>query len=189
MGEWGRVMKRLFAGVAVTATEEMRRTLAQLQRELRQEKIRWTRLEKLHLTVEFFGFVELERIPELEGALAQAAAGTPPFALSLGGLGTFGRPRHPRVLWMGVEATGLMVLHDATVAALRTAGWRPEARPFAPHLTLGRMERLQDAAKFQSRLAAACAWPAQVQEVRELILYESLNGQYLPLSRWALAGK
>ena len=69
--------RRLFAGVAVAATEELRRTLAELQRGLRLEKIRWTRLEKLHLTVEFFGFVEPERIPELEGALAQAARSEP----------------------------------------------------------------------------------------------------------------
>ena len=180
--------RRLFAGVAVAATEELRRTLAELQRGLRLEKIRWTRLEKLHLTVEFFGFVEPERIPELEGALAQAAAGAPPFTLKLGGLGMFGNLRHPRVLWLGVEADGLVALHAATSAALRAAGWTPEARPFAPHLTLGRLDRLQDAGKFQARLEAARAKPAQVQDVRELILYESIEGQYVPLARWPLSG-
>ena len=180
--------RRLFAGVAVAATEELRRTLAELQRGLRLEKIRWTRLEKLHLTVEFFGFVEPERIPELEGALAQAAAGAPPFTLKLGGLGMFGNLRHPLVLWLGVEADGLVALHAATAAALRAAGWTPEARPFAPHLTLGRLDRLQEAEKFQARLEAARAWPAQVQDVRELILYESIEGRYVPLARWPLSG-
>ena len=180
--------RRLFAGVAVAATEELRHMLAELQRQLRLEKIRWTRLEKLHLTVEFFGFVEPERIPELEGALAQAAAGARPFTLKLGELGMFGNLRHPRVLWMGVDAEGLVALHDATAEALRAAGWKPEARPFAAHLTLGRMDRLQDTEKFQTCLAAANNWPVHVQEVRELILYESLNGQYVPIGRWPLAG-
>jgi hypothetical protein len=48
--------KRLFAGVAVAATDELRRVLEELRRGLREERIRWMRLEKLHLTVEFFGF-------------------------------------------------------------------------------------------------------------------------------------
>ena len=181
--------RRLFAGVAVAATEELRGTLAELQRALRLEKIRWTRPEKLHLTVEFFGFVEPERIPELEDALARAAASTAPFTLQLGGPGLFGNRRHPRVLWLGVESTGLMDLHARTAAALRASGWTPEARSFAPHLTLGRLDRLQDPDKFQTRLEIAAGRPAQVQEVRELILYESLNGQYLSVARWALAGK
>ena len=180
--------RRLFAGVAVAATAELRRTLAELQRDLRGEKIRWTRPEKFHLTVEFFGLVEPERIPALEGALARAAAGANPFPLQLGGPGIFGSPRHPRVLWLGVEAEGLLALHAATAATLRAAGWTPEARPFAPHLTLGRMDRLQDPAKFQAALAAASGRPAQVQDVREMILYESIAGQYVPLARWPLSG-
>ena len=189
VGQW-LVMKarRLFAGVAVAATDELRATLAELQRALRLEKIRWTRPEKLHLTVEFFGFVDPARIPELEGALARAAAGAPPFALQLGEPGLFGNLRHPRVLWLGVESAGLVELHARTAAALRAAGWTPEARPYAPHLTLGRLDRLREPDQFRARLEAAGGRPVPIQEVRELILYESLNGQYLPLARWPLAG-
>jgi len=178
--------RRLFAGVAVAATEEMRRALAELQRELRGERIRWTRLEKLHLTVEFFGFTEKERIPELAAALAKAAADARPFPMSLGGLGMFRDLRHPRVLWMGVDSEGLVRLHGCVQARLREAGWTPEARPFAPHLTLGRMERLRDTVEFQARVAAACGWPAQIQTAGELILYESTEGQYVPIERWPL---
>lgn len=177
--------KRLFAGVAVAVTEELRRALADLQRELQAERIRWTRPEKMHLTVEFFGFVELARIPKLAGALAQAAA-TPPFPLRLGGPGTFGNPRHPRVLWLGVESAGLVELHAATAAALRAAGWTPEARPFAPHLTLGRLERLRDPQGFREAVARWRANGVQEQTVRELILYESVAGRYEPLARWPL---
>ena len=98
--------------------------MAELQRELREERIRWTRLENLHLTVEFFGETDEERIPELERALAEAAGQTPPFAMKIGGLGMFGGARHPRVLWMGVESAGLRALHDRVEAALREAAGR-----------------------------------------------------------------
>ena len=73
--------KRLFAGVAVAAAEPLRRALADLQARLRGEAIRWTRLENLHLTVEFFGATDPARIPELEAALAAAAARARSFEL------------------------------------------------------------------------------------------------------------
>lgn len=178
--------KRLFAGVAVAATEELRRALADLQARLRGEAIRWTRPENLHLTIEFFGATAPARIPELEAALAAAASRAAPFGLRWGGWGTFGPPRQPRVLWRGVDAPGLAELREAVAAELRAAGWTPEARPFAPHLTLGRIGRLKNARTFQETLAAMPAGERPAQSVRELILYESAAGRYVPLARWPL---
>ena len=180
--------RRLFAGVAVAAPGELRHLLAALQRELRGERVRWTRLEKLHLTVEFFGETAEARIPGLAAALAQAAADSRPFPVQLGGWGVFGGRRNPRVVWLGVASDGLRRLHEHVQARLRAVGWSPEARPFAPHLTLGRLDRLRNPADFQARLAATVAPPLPAQEIRELILYESAAGQYPPLARWPLSG-
>lgn len=178
--------KRLFAGVAVAAPEPLRRALAGLQARLRGEAIRWTRLDNLHLTVEFFGATDPARIPELESALAAAAARAAPFELGWGGWGTFGPPRQPRVLWLGVAAPGLEKLHEAVAAELHAAGRTPEARPFAPHLTLGRIGRLQNARAFHAALAETPAGELPAQAVRELVLYESAAGRYVPLGRWPL---
>jgi 2'-5' RNA ligase len=182
----GMHMKRLFAGVAVEATEALRRRKAELQRELRGERIRWTRLENLHLTVEFFGETEEGRIPELTGALAKAAAGARAFAMKLAELGTFGGARHPRILWLGVEAEGLRMLHDRVEAALREIGWRPEDRGFAPHLTLGRIDGLKNAERFNEMLQSQIGRAAEEQAVRELVLYESVSGRYVALESWRL---
>ena len=178
--------KRLFAGVAVAAPEPLRRALAGLQARLRGEAIRWTRLDNLHLTVEFFGATEPARIPQLESALAAAAARAAPFALRWGGWGTFGPPRQPRVLWLGTHAPGLADLHEAVAAELRAAGRSPEARPFAPHLTLGRIGRLKNARAFRETLAETPAGELPAQTVRELVFYESAAGRYMPFARWPL---
>lgn len=178
--------KRLFAGVAVAAGDGLRRARTELQARLRGEAIRWTRLENLHLTVEFFGATEPARIPELEAALAAAAARAAPFALRWSDWGTFGPPRQPRVLWLGVEAPGLAELHAAVGAEWRAAGGTPEARPFAPHLTLGRIDRLKNARGFPETLRAVPTNELPAQAVRELILYESAAGRYVPLARWPL---
>ena len=185
-------LRRLFAGVAVDATAELRRTLAGLREELPGEKIRWTRLENLHLTVEFFGATPEARVPALSAALAQAAAATPAFGLALAGVGMFGSPRRPRVLWLGVESAGLARLRAAVAAALRAAGWTPEARPFAPHLTLGRMERVKDPARLAAAVERGRGRAVAEQAVAELVLYESRRGargtEYVPLATYPLAG-
>lgn len=185
--------RRLFAGVAVEATEALREVVAELRRELEGERIRWAPEANLHLTVEFFGATADERIPELEGALAQAARRTPPFAMKIGGLGVFGNLRHPRVLWLGIESTGLRGLHDRVEESLREAGWEPEPRPFSPHLTLGRVEGLKDARRFGEVFARHREWTGPEQSTGELILYESRPGErgtdYVPLGRHPMAGE
>ena len=178
--------RRLFAGVELAASADLRDVVSAVQREMRGERIHWTRLDKLHLTVVFFGATAPERIPEIAAALALAAAEHPPFTLHLGGLGVFGGGRHPRVLWMGVASAGLTSLHACVTARLQAAGWTPEARPFAPHLTLGRVRPVQDAREFRARTARVGTGKALVQEIRNLILYESNAGNYLPLMRWTL---
>ena len=178
--------RRLFAGVGVAATEGVRGRVEELRRALRGEGIRWTRLENLHVTVEFFGAVAEEGIPGLAQALGRAAAGAEGFPLRLAGVGTFGGARHPRVLWLGVESAGLGELHGRVAAALREGGWEPEARAFAPHLTLGRIDRLEDLGRFNEAVTRCGAAEAEVQVVRELILYESAAGRHVPLARWGL---
>ncbi len=178
--------RRLFAGVKVEATGALREALAELQRELKGERIRWVRLENLHLTVEFFGKTEEEEIPALAGALAKAAGEAKAFAMRLGGLGAFGGAGHPRVLWMGVESEGLFRLHERVKAELREMGWSPEAREFAPHLTLGRIDRLKDADRFNGVVESRRDGAAQEQAAQELILFESAGGRYVPIGRWPL---
>ncbi|HOD99642.1 MAG TPA: RNA 2',3'-cyclic phosphodiesterase [Kiritimatiellia bacterium] len=180
--------KRLFAGVKVAATAALRAELAAWQQALRGERIRWTRPENLHLTIEFFGATEEGRIPELKAALAQAAAATKTFAIKLGGAGTFGGARSPRVLWLGVESAGLEELHGRVVAALAGIGWNPEAREFAPHLTLGRISRLQDTRRFGEALESRRAGVLPEQPVNELVLFASVTGRYVPVGSWGLGG-
>src|SRR5207244_3693023 len=56
-------------------------------------------------------------------------------------VGFFPGPRVPRVVWLGLEGDleRLTAVRDALETAIGPLGWPTEARPFAPHLTLGRL--------------------------------------------------
>lgn len=182
--------KRLFAGVAVEATEPLRRLTGELRQELGNGRIRWVRMDHLHLTVEFFGATAVDRIPALEQALAEAAAASGPFSLRTGSMGLFGSLRHPRVLWLGIESEGLSTLHGGVQETLRGAGWMPEARAYSPHLTLARLDGWREASKLEGLLERHRADRIPEQCVEELILYESVRdhrgNRYEKRNRWRL---
>lgn len=105
-------------------------------------RILWVKPEGLHLTLRFFGEQPDDRVPALVAGIARPFDEAP-FAVEWRGLGAFPSPRQPRALWIGVTsgADGLGRL-EAEIARRfdRTADPAEPARPFHPHLTLGRIK-------------------------------------------------
>lgn len=122
-------------GRAVTAAQE------RLKRCLRGE-IRWVRSAGIHLTLKFFGDIADSQVEEIAAVVKPRAAKTAPFSLTLAGVGVFPDPHRPRVLWLGLEGelARLVGFQQALEQAFQEHGFPREARPFRPHLTLGRMK-------------------------------------------------
>lgn len=120
--------------------------------------VRWSRPDGLHLTLQFYGDVQPERLAGLQAALAAIAAQSEPITLGLSGLGAFPDAAHARVVWVGVagQVDRLRSLQGAIEAASSPLGFPAERRPFHPHLTLGRVGPTARPAQLQL-LAAALA--------------------------------
>ena len=104
--------------------------------------VKWVRGEAVHLTLKFLGDVADEREPELAAALTSAAAGASTLSLALGGFGVFPDFRRPRVVWVGIAPEpGLEILQHRVEQEFAPLGFPSEARPFRPHVTLGRAAR------------------------------------------------
>ena len=92
---------------------------------------------------------------------------------------------------MGVEARpALLALRRRLVRALREEGvWLDDAKPFRPHITLGRDLRPLPGAELAA-WAASC--PAEPWQVRAMTLMESRREadglRYIPLYRAPLMG-
>jgi len=135
---------RLF--LAVVLSDSIRTALAEAIAELRTLApfASPAGLEAIHLTLHFLGQVESGRVSEIADGLKQAIAPFAAFELLASGVGAFPTPARPRVLWAGVAGpghAGLVAIHEATTSPLRSAGIALEDRPYAPHLTLGRVRR------------------------------------------------
>lgn len=129
--------------VAVDIGDKERKGVAELQRGLKHkaEGVRWVRPDRMHLTLAFLGEVSEEFIESAKPKLAEAARGCAAFDARLGGLGAFSSPRKARVVWVGTSEgrDKLCLLQKRVVASLKQVGFKPEQRPFSPHLTLGRL--------------------------------------------------
>ena len=131
------------AFVAVNLDQDLKDALAKVQERLKATRadVGWVRPESLHLTLKFLGQVEESRLGAVAEAIAAAATGYGSFRLVLGGVGAFPQPRAARVVWIGVQqgAEALVTLQARVEAGLEALGFAREERPFAAHLTLGRV--------------------------------------------------
>ncbi len=129
---------RLFVAVLppVEAVQELVDAVAPARELPGADRLRWTGVDSWHLTLAFLGEVAVERLPELEGALADVAAGHGAHRLRIAGSGRFG----DKVLWAGVDGETWALRRLAEAAAEAAAGviGESDAFRFHPHLTLAR---------------------------------------------------
>ncbi len=108
---------------------------------LPDNRVRWTKPGNVHLTLKFLGDVGEEVLGDLCAALRETCAKHVPFDAGLAELGAFPSARRARILWAGAGAGSdrLRSLAADLDAAFTPLGFERETRPYAPHLTLGRV--------------------------------------------------
>ncbi len=106
---------------------------------------RWSKPEKLHITVGYFGEVSEPVAEELDEELARRAL--PSLELVLSGAGHFGRAEPHQIHLRVEENAGLVRLHKHVRRAAREVGIEMERRNFVPHLTMAYLKPFPDVEK------------------------------------------
>jgi 2'-5' RNA ligase len=134
--------------IAIDPDDTARRALSQLVRRVAHAlpKARAVAPETLHLTLAFLGELNDEGVAEAIAAAGEVAASVGPFALATGHIGVFGPEHASRVIWvaLGGELGRLHALQRRLTHALDTRGVPRDTKPFAPHLTLARLNASPD---------------------------------------------
>jgi RNA 2',3'-cyclic 3'-phosphodiesterase len=105
--------------------------------------VRPVRPEALHVTLVFLGWQDESAAERIADAAFGAIPAAPPPRLSAGGVRPL-PPRDPRLFALDLDDEGARstALQSAVSDALEAGGWyRPEKRPFWPHITLARVKR------------------------------------------------
>lgn len=112
--------------------------------------VRWVNKENLHLTLIFLGEIQKDFLDKVNKALGEATKNCRPFEMNLNGIGAFPSQRTPRIIWIGVKQgqNEIIELQANVERPLVKIGYKPEAKKFHPHLTIGRVKGfLKDASQ------------------------------------------
>lgn len=163
--------------VAIKLDDSARIVLDRVQRKLCHFDgiVRWSTTANVHLTLKFLGDLPDREAPAVCEAAARAAGQSAPLAFRISGLGCFPPGGLVRVLWAGVHSDGeeLKSCQEALEREMEELGFRPEARAWSPHLTIG---RVRPGAGDTTELRAALGdfdLVGPMQKPRNLIVFQS----------------
>ena len=156
--------------------------------------MKWVEEANLHITIRFLGEISDARRQRIEQLVRSVAARRQPIPLALAGIGAFPSIRSPRVIWAGAKEGNpqLAKLVEELEAGLATLEFQSEERPFAAHVTLGRVRSPKRRAELANALEQA-AWQADgpVELTHVTLMQSTLTPSgsiYAPLTRVALGG-
>lgn len=163
--------------IAIDVPSEVRQAAARAQEALRAAgaDVKWTSPDSLHVTLKFLGELEGPAIEAVKRRLAAEVPGRGRFGLRFRGVGTFPERGVPRVIWAGCEGEveALAALARIAEEAGAAAGVAPEARPFSPHLTLGRVKSAREVRTLRAALDRLREADFGAARVEEVVLYKS----------------
>jgi 2'-5' RNA ligase len=145
-----------------------------LRKEFPDAAASWSRVENIHLTLKFFGNVEVNQIACISEAAERAVRQFSTFQIRVGETGVFPRPSRPQVLWIGVnDPSGqLTALQEKFEDECAAEGFPKEDRAYHPHLTIARLRRPEGARHLADTHLKMQFGPIDV-ELKELVVFRS----------------
>ncbi len=166
--------------IAIELSDEIKTTLALIQSHLKYSSadVKWVAKDNIHLTLKFLGEITEEKCEKVKAALDVIAKSTKPFELSIKDIGAFPKIDYPRVIWVGLntgakESTELAGKVDEALSKL---GVEKESRPFAAHLTIGRVRSVKNKEALKKKVLTFQGSGDRVQgseKISSVILFQS----------------
>ncbi len=130
------MQRRIF--IAIEIPEPVKKRLMQKTEKWADLPVRWGRVENMHITLAFLGYLDDEKIPDICNSVSGAVKNLEPFEIFLNGIIIGPSENRPRMIWAaGEKSKELKVLVEEIEKSLGT--FRREKKDFSPHITLGRI--------------------------------------------------
>lgn len=168
-------MKRIFIALKIDAGDNLLKMISSYRATLNKDQIKWTDTSNIHITIAFLGNTEDETINAIISMLGEKCRGFGKFELFLRGSGIFRNLNDPRIIWTGIDPSERLIqLNNLIMNGLKELNIKLEDRPYKPHLTIGRIKRLNDTESLKALIEEYQNYEIQSVPVDEVILYESI---------------
>ncbi len=102
--------------------------------------VKWVNPKNLHLTLKFIGDFKQADIDRIKPVLAEALSAFESFPINIHTLSAFPSLDRPQVVWLGLTADpALFQLVKTVEKQCEHLNYPAEKRPFAAHITIGRL--------------------------------------------------
>ena len=162
--------------------------VSRLRKEVLDAAASWSRVENIHLTLKFFGNVEVKQIARISEAAERVVKQFSTFQIAVGETGVFPRASRPQVLWISVSdpSRQLTALQEKLENECAAEGFLKENRAYRPHLTIARLRKAEGARQLAETHLRMPFEPVEI-EVKEIVVFRSelspKGSKYTPVSR------
>jgi RNA 2',3'-cyclic 3'-phosphodiesterase len=126
--------------IGINFSSETKEDLGKVQRQIKGHaaKGRFKHVDNFHITLKFLGEIENHQSEEIAKKLEEIAGKQKSFELMLQDIGQFKGREKIRTLYIGLGGNidALKRLNEDTEAAMELLGFKKEARPYTPHVTI-----------------------------------------------------
>lgn len=184
-------MKRLFIATNVHLNPNFLSLYKQLRLRTPFDNIAWIEETNLHLTLRFLGKTPDNQIEPLIDSLTPIFKKQEKIDIELNRIGIFGSRYKPTVIWLGIgDNLPLSLLFEQIEKQIISLGFDKNHGNFVPHVTLGRIKKIDDKKRFNSVIQELQPHFQQIIHVDEWILYrsqlETKGAIYTPLATWKM---
>ena len=170
-------MKQVFIAIRLPILPETYSNLLRAKDLLKFMKIRWVEPNYLHLTLKYVGQANNDLIESIKKVINEVFSEVESFSVNINKCGIFGSSYAPRILWWGIKEEELlseMVL--PLWKALEELGIEIENQSFVPHITIGRIVKVNSLKLFQKQLPLLQDFQPISFSVERIDLIESIIG-------------
>ena len=160
--------------IAIPLPISLKNHFSYLQEELKKQLPyrHWPNKHDLHITLNFIGPIESERLYYLEKELKKIED-IEEFPVDVGSIGMFGNSNRPRVLWADVMKTKqLITLHEQIEICMSNLGFQKELRTYRPHITLAKKWDGLSVNNLLEAINSQFSMEIQTLKVNEVVLYK-----------------
>ncbi len=183
--------------MAIPLPEEIKTNLASLQAKLKNactaKGIKWVSKENFHITILFLGEISEEQVAQLKNFLLDRTKALKMTNLQVAGLGYFGKPVAPRVLWAGVngDLTQFVSFSADLKNFTSSISIATDDKPFSAHITLGRINEANVGRELISKMNALTKYEAGSFMTNCILLMQSAlapeGPTYHPIAEFKIA--
>lgn len=163
------------AFLAIELEDELRHKIYEIEKEFKKidAKIVYVEEKNLHITLKFFGEIDLQGLDKISDKIESVLKNYEPFGINIKGCGAFPSTDHIKAIWFGTQDNKIInQLHNDLDAEFDSIGIEKD-KNYSSHVTFARMKSEKNKDEVRREIEKYEKHEIGPMNVKKIILMES----------------